>query len=333
MKKIFLIFVLIFSFFVQNCAFSDEIPDENTYLQNKSFFEKISFWKKRKKKKQEEKMPKTYQQWQKVAQSEPVVKRENPKINPEPNKKLTKVLSREPFFVKYNIPAGGREIDLSKIMKDSTLNSKGVVDETFSKMAYVTYFYYPTYNQISSKLFVLPLNKTQTRIKRVEDANLLKSSRINNFEVNMDSFKEGYYSLMTILDWNNNSDRILVKNKIGTLESGIFRTELYSVSVDEDCEILSYHKIDFEDVIKKHYREQSNIVLNLYRWDIKPLGYNSNDENEVISYAWAFDKNNKKVFLGVWGANLETDEIYLISSDYTPYEISSHGIVLEYKLP
>ncbi len=312
---------------------SAEIPDDNTYLQGKSFFEKISFWKKWKKDKNTQKMPKTYQQWEKISASEPVRERENPRVEPEPNKKLTKVLPKEAQFVRYNNPPGEAETDLSQIKHSLTVNSAGVINETFDKMAYVSYFYYPSYNQLSSKLFVLPLDKTKTRMERVKNANILKASRENNFEINMDFLKEDYYSTLTILDWSLNSDFILVKNKIGSSSSGLFRTTLYKVTIDEDCENLSYKKIDFEKQIKKYWENKTDIVLNLYRWDIKPLGFNEENEEEVIAYAWAWDKNNKKIFLGTWGANLTTYEVYFISEEMLPYSIANHGIILRYSLP
>ncbi|MBE7706719.1 MAG: hypothetical protein E7Z91_05715 [Cyanobacteria bacterium SIG30] len=329
-----ILFTFLFLFLFNSCVFAkNKEYDPNTVLQSKSFFDRVAFWKKFKKNNDTEKMPITPDEWLIRASSIPLTERENPKIVPKVNKKLSKVKERDSYILKYNIPAGGMEVNLSDVKKYSSVNSLGVADESLSKIAYVTHYYYPSTNQIASELYIAPLDKSFSKKDRFKKVNILNAQKTNLLKSGVEMVKDDYFSSLTILDWSKYANFILVKEKIGSLNTGLFTTNLYKVNISDYCETLSVEKIDFEEPIKNFWSNQLSLRLNFYRWDIKPLGFNAENEDEIIAIAYGYTKENKKVFLGAWSAILSTGEIILLSLDETQFDIVPHGLILKYEIP
>ncbi len=326
MQKKLLAFLLVISFF--GIGFSAWGANTTQTAPAK----KYKFWK-IKKKQPWPKMVETKEEWLNQAQNIDLQDRENPAKDPPVNKKLTVVQPPAPFLVKYNNPPGSPEADIALIKKEKMARSKGVANDDFTRMAYSQYNFYPNFNQISSEVFVMPLDTSKTIVERMTRANVLLADKSFTLTSAKYNYRRNLFSALTVLDWSKNGDVLLVKEKIGSLEGGIFRTNICVVFVDENVKTSAYKRFDnLEDTIKDYWAQKQGIRLNFYRWNIKPLGWNKENEDEIISLAHAWDKNGQEIFLGAWGLNYKTDAVRLISLSETRYEIAIYGNVISFKI-
>ena len=68
-------------------------------------------------------------------------------------------------------------------------------------------------------------------------------------------------------------------------------------------------------MIKAYWFDRSNLILNYIRWDLNPLGFNSNNKNEIVVTAFAYGKNGEKVSLGNWGVDINNGLPRLIPNE------------------
>lgn len=278
-------------------------------------------------------MVETREEWLAESTSKPRILRENPYSEPEPNKNLNPIEEPIIYFVKYNDPPGGNEANLDLIKKRKFLHSEGVATEDFKRLAFVEYSFNPEFNQITSELFILPLNENDTRLDRLKNPNLLLADRDFTFSSGKTELKRDMMSSLTIVDWNQDGSAVLIKEKTGSLIDGLYRTAVAVVYFDGDGITSAYQTFsNLEQTIKSYWREEKNIQLNFYRWDIKPLGWSAEVADEIISLAYAYTSDNKKTFLGAWAVNYLTGEIRLISLEDTVFDLSISGIKIKYDL-
>ena len=69
------------------------------------------------------------------------------------------------------------------------------------------------------------------------------------------------------------------------------------------------------EMIKAYWFDRSNLILNYIRWDLNPLGFNSNNKNEIVVTAFAYGKNGEKVSLGNWGVDINNGLPRLIPNE------------------
>ena len=204
-------------------------------------------------------MPKTEQEWFENAKSVPLNERDNPKIEPKQNKKLTKVKPKEPYLVRYNNPPGLSEVNLSQIVHDGIVTSAGVADESVKKMAYVSYFYNPPYNQISSKLYILPLENTFPLTSRIQNANILKSKKVEKGTKIINQYEEGneFYILEEgkATAWKELDGK---ERNVFEYSPGSYFGELAllynapraaSIKADTDCKLLTLDRMSFKRLL------------------------------------------------------------------------------------
>ncbi len=346
MKNFAFLFAFIFLFtscvFVQakgSSSFEEQAPIENNLTTFEDDTSQVSpqkegFWakfKKRFKREEPPKMVETKQEWLELAKSTNRLDRQNPYKEPEKNENLLPLEENKAYFVKYNNPPGEYEVNLENIQKTKVLNSIGVASEDITKLAYVKYYYQPSCNQISSEVFVLPLDGSKSRKERLLKPNLLLSDR--EFTLSSAKFylKKDLLSSLTIVDWAPDNSSLLLKEKIGSRVTGIYKTNICLVYFDPSGITIAYRRFDnLSDDIRKYWRENNNILLNFQRWDIKVLGYSKENPNEVIALAYAYATNNKEVFLGAWGLDITSGETRLISLTEKSFNISISGVIINF---
>ena len=76
------------------------------------------------------------------------------------------------------------------------------------------------------------------------------------------------------------------------------------------------------------WRQNKQIELNDYMWDIYPIGWDRNNPNHLVVYAYAFSKE-KPFFLGTWSIDYNEDKSSLISIDNTYVQIDLNGFGLK----
>ena len=147
-------------------------------------------------------------------------------------------------------------------------------------------------------------------------------------------FRENLFSTLTIVDFSKKSDMLLVKEKIGSGVRGIYQSYVWVYYMQGEQTNWSAKKFDIlNETIKNYHAKNSHIALNNYRWDIRPLGFSKEKPNIVITEAFAWDKDKKEIFLGLWGLDTNNASVNLISKKQTPIEVSANGIIVKEFLP
>ena len=77
-----------------------------------------------------------------------------------------------------------------------------------------------------------------------------------------------------------------------------------------------------------YYWRHKDIDLKNYMWDIFPVGWDKNNPERMIVYAYAFTID-KPLFLGTWSIDYYEDRSRLISPDSTQVQIDLNGYGLK----
>lgn len=85
------------------------------------------------------------------------------------------------------------------------------------------------------------------------------------------------------------------------------------------------------EMIKAYWFDRQNLILNHIRWNLKPLGFNKNNKDEIIVIAWAYNNNGEEISLGRWGVNLN-DGLPRYIPDDEKVEVEANGFYLVRKL-
>ena len=287
-----------------------------------------------KKAKQEaEKMVQTKDEWEEKAKNVNIEDRKAQPYQRPQDKDFKPKAPPSVKFVKYNVIAGEREVNLSKIKEKLDIKSQGVFDRHLKYMAYGQYYYSPIYNQISSEICIQVLKSNISRIKKALSANVINTKSVLAISSGNKELKKDFFSALTIVDFSPDSSKLLVKEKIGSSNEGIYRNYVWIYYLQGDkSQWFAIRFNNLNETIKKHHAK-TGLALDNYRWDVKPLGFSKDQPETVITEAFAWDKNKKQVFLGLWGINSVNGNIKLISAKPMPVEISASAVIIKEFLP
>ena len=287
-----------------------------------------------KKAKQEiEKMVQTKQDMKEKAKNIDIEERKDPAYEKPQDKDFKPKTPPSKKFVKYNVSPGGREVNFYEIKNKLDIKSQAVFDKQLNFMAYGQYYYSPEYNQISSEIYVQKIKQSVNKIKTALSANVLNTRSILAISSGEKEFRKDLFSTLTIVDFSSDSTKLLVKEKIGSATEGIFRNYVWIYYMQgEQSQWFAIKFNNLNEEIKKYY-SSANIALDNYRWDIKPLGFSKENPQMVIVEAFAWDKNKKEIFLGLWGIDSNNASITLVSKKPIPIEISANGSIVKEFLP
>ena len=141
--------------------------------------------------------------------------------------------------------------------------------------------------------------------------------------------KEQYPNLfngLTLVDWSNDSKKVLIKEKVGSTQGGIYKTNLYVYFLESDY-VIKLNKLD--NTIKNYFLDDSNIDFDNYRYFIEPLGFSADNDDVIVVLCYCYNKEGKKVFFGAWGFNCMTREVFLYSRTNPSIPISLNGLILK----
>lgn len=318
-------------------AFAFDLPWSDAYKMKKL---------QEKQENEQEPMVQTTGEWLERATDIRMEHRFSEPFKEEANPNLVEKLDLPTFFEKYNSAPGSRELNLERLKKDYSARSVGVISPDFKQMAYTECFYHPSSRQTSSAFYILPLDTTKSKKRRVIEANVFAGARKEPLITSTnETLKQFLFSSFTVVDWSKDSQRVLLKEKIGSENDGIYKTIIWiyqkpadnDVNREGDTQKTAYIKSfeDLNDKIRNYWSKKEGFNLNRYRWDIKPLGFLSENENVVILAAYTFDAKYKEhIFLGTWSLDVGTGETSLLSeSPADSFEISTNGLILIKRLP
>jgi hypothetical protein len=229
-------------------------------------------------------------------------------------------------LVKYNNPAGSKELNLEKISSKFQLNLNAVTSPDFNYMAYTEVYNYPQTNVTLSSVYLIELNDYLPEKERILKASVSDKIQKPIFEPDFTDVKSFLFKTNTIVDWNATSDKILIKEKIGKNLDRIYVTNLYVY----DLKLKKIYKVDaLRRAIVYYWKKHKNISLDEYKWDIQPLGWDDYSPDRIIVKAFGIYKDQKK-FLGTWSCDFEGNLSVLLSLDENKnYEISQNGFYLK----
>lgn len=314
MKNIFRIFFVILLFFVSNnCAFS-----------------KINFFKKKKQESTVLKMVETKQEWEVEAQNIPLKDRIIKDKKPEIDKKKYYVPEQNYILEKYNYPQGHRELDITGV-KNKTYNYPYIVaDIRLQYAAYPRYYYSPDNNQISSNFYVEKLDASKSIKDRILDYKHNQLTRTPIIEAGTKDTYDNMFNGLTLVDWSQDSKKLLIKEKVGSLNGGIYKTYLYVHFMQtNDNEAYTLKLNDIDEILKRYFMDYYNTQIVKYKYNIEPLGFALDNDNVIIFHAYIYDKTNKKIFMGTWGYDCIKERAYLFSKDKPSFPVSTNGLILK----
>ncbi|MBE7712946.1 MAG: hypothetical protein E7Z87_04310 [Cyanobacteria bacterium SIG26] len=230
-------------------------------------------------------------------------------------------------IVKYNNPAGSVELKLGKkLFHLRQINAQGIVSPDYSMLVYPAVYYYSDSASVATDLFVIPLDKGDTDLNKILKANVAK--RLPEPILSTDKAIDNYavFRTLTPVDFNIDGTKLLVKEKLGSSEDGIWRTIIY---VYDFINKVSYDLSEVRVAIVYFWQEYMNMDLDSKRWDIFPIGFDLNDPNRVIVQAYAFT-GERAVALGTWSVDWQGNQSRLLSfdKDYEP-KVSMNGFKIE----
>ena len=276
------------------------------------------------------KMVETKQEWEIEAQNIPLEEREL-KV-PEIPKSTKKYHIPPPHYVfeKYNYPQGTRKLNIEDIKKKTFSYPYVVADLECRYIAYPQYYYSPETNQISSNFYVEKLDTSKTKTRRILEYNHKQKHRIPIIQSGIMDNYPNLFKGLTLIDWSHDGKKLLIKESIGSMYKGIYKTYLHVHFMGDEIEDAATIKlVDFDEAIKNYFIDWENTQIVKYRYDIEPLGFSAENDNIIIALCYAIDKDNNKVFLGTWGYNCARGETILISKTNPVQNLSINGLILK----
>ncbi len=228
-------------------------------------------------------------------------------------------------IVKYNVPPGAKNINLSELFENRKVKSDGVLSPDATKMAYSEAYYYPGQNQITSELFLINVKKLSSLQDTISNAHEIQREQEPLLSTDFNSTEKGALKTLIVVDWSKDGNKIAIKEKIGSTIDGVWKTNLWVY------DFQTKHPKQLNEVreaIKYWWKANNNLDLTDYMWDIFPVGWDSKYPDRIIVYAFAYTTNRPK-FLGTWSIDYRGSRSELLSVDDTNFEISPNGYALK----
>ena len=228
-------------------------------------------------------------------------------------------------LVKYNNPVGSPELSLPRMLQfDRQINAQGIVSGDYTKLVYPSVYYYSEGDCVSCDLFVINLDSTLSNEERVMKANVLNKNPKPILSTSKDIDTKFMFRTLTPIDFSKDNSKLVIKEKIGYKHDGIWKTDLwvYDFNKKEAKNLTA-----LRNAIEYYWSKYEKVELNDIRWDIYPLGFDANNDNRIISSAYAYTGTTPK-FLGTWSIDVNNSYAKLESISETSMPIS----IIGYKL-
>lgn len=227
-------------------------------------------------------------------------------------------------FDYYNKFPGTQIIDLSKLLDKKQSTSIGVISPDKSKIAFTQVYFYPQILQTSSRAFYIDLSsangKLTKNILRIDDP---QNPPISILESNYNDINEQVFRTLSIVDWSQDSKKLLLKEKIGENFEGFWSTNMwvYDFSTNKAYNLKALGK-----AVLYFWRIKYNIDLRNYRWDIIPLGWSINNSNQIIANIYGYSNDEKK-FIGCWAIDYKGTTPKLLSLYNENMAVGKYGLI------
>lgn len=264
----------------------------------------------------------TLEEYEKKSEDIPNADRTIPEYTTPRDVKMEYVPQPTYELTRYNNPPGSVDLYIPRRFKfDRQVNCGAITSPNKDIMVYPTIYYYAVNQCTAGDLFVIPLDKRLPDVDRVLRANVIKRipEPILSTEKNI---KEKFvFKTLTPVDFSPDGTKLLVKEKIGYVNDGIWQTNLivYDFNTKQPRQL---HEI--RDAIEFYWLNNEGLYLDEKRWDIYPLGFDANDPNRVIVTAYGYT-GKVPDFLGTWSIDCNGERTLLLSLFDAKAAISTNG--------
>lgn len=229
-------------------------------------------------------------------------------------------------IVKYNHPAGSRELNIFGLKNMGQYNLNSVAAPDYHFLAYSEVYFYPDIQVTASALYLIPLESNMSKRAAILSVSTKDKIQVPIIETNYTKLYPFKFNSFTVVDWNKTSNMLLFKEKLGQNFDQIYLTKLHVF--DMSTETLYDLNILRTKIIE--YWASQKLFLEDYKWDIKPLGFLSFDETKIIANAYGYYQNERK-FLGTWVVDYQGKNAFLYTlEEKKEPSISSNGTCLKF---
>ena len=174
------------------------------------------------------------------------------------------------------------------------------------------------------------LSPAQTRAMALVQTHVKDKIKEPILSTGLNDADYGVERTLTVIDWSEKSDKILIKEKILKEGDGLWQTNLWVY----DLNTKTAKKLDEIRQAVEYYWNKNQIVdLHYYRFDIYPLGWDAQRKDKILTYIYGYNKNTGSTpkFLGTWATDADGSFSQLISVQKTGYVIQANGFCLKTK--
>lgn len=272
-------------------------------------------------------MPKTMNEYYREVNKAATEAQNIPSPHFEKDDKLVDLPDPSIVLVKYNNPPGKVEINLNSLKKKRKVNSVAVVSPQFDRMVYSTVFYYPSTKTAGSELYLMNLDMSKNIQQRIEEAHVNQGKKTIH-RTQMDALDLDIQKTLTVVDWSADGKRLAIKEKISFSPEGLWRTNLLVYNFETG---MIKDLSEVREAIQYYWRENHDLRLKDYRWDIYPIGWDALNPERIIVFAYAATGENPK-FLGAWSIDYRGERTMLLSLVSTKFQVTQNGSCLKTEL-
>ena len=192
-------------------------------------------------------------------------------------------------------------------------------------MVYTKCFFYPRFSQTASAAYFIPIANPDDAYEVLYSTNVMQGNVNPIVSVGMDDFVDYRFVSLFPVDWSKDSSKIAFKEKIGSNLEETWQTNV----IIYDFKSKSWKRLTaVREAIIYWWRENKNIDLKDYLWDIFPVGWDKNNPERLVVYAYAFTQD-RPLFLGTWSIDYNEEKSMLVSIDSTSVQIDLNGFGLK----
>lgn len=261
------------------------------------------------------------------AKSVDILASERPVESYEPPQDKTMEYVPHPVYslVKYNNPPGSPDLNIGrKLQFDREFVSPGIVSPDKTFLIYPVHNFYATEECVTGDLYMIKLDMTKSEVQRVADANIIKRVQTPVMSTSKDISEKYIFRSLTPVDFSADGNLLLVKEKIGSIQDGIWQTNLwiYNFRTQTATELT-----EAQETVKYYWRNKYGLFLDEKRWDIYPVGFSADHTDIIIFNAYGFTGRNPK-FLGTWSVDIDGEFTELVSPNESSVKIGMNGYKL-----
>lgn len=231
-------------------------------------------------------------------------------------------------LVKYNSPAGTKELNLFGLKNKGQYNLNSVASPDFHYVTYSEVYLYPQTGMTSSAMFIIQLDASKNNKQALMEASTLDKELDAIISSDMTSAIPYKFNTFTPVDWNETSDKILIKEKAGKNFDQVYFTKLYVYDVPTQ----SLTELDSVRKAIIYFWKNRGTYLEELKWDIKPLGWDKLNPNRVTVLAYGYEGRIRK-FLGAWSIDVQNKRTILLSLQNEKFNIAENGVCLKFNHP